>query len=158
VDERLALAFGLAALRIGEREQHHERAAADAVRIAQIADDRRRDRERIAAHLPLEQIDEPDVGVRVLLLEIVRQPRQLDRRRREALVALRDQAEPLLRALGELEAGESLEALAHRRVIANCRMLRRAAASKAFSTICTGTPVSTNFSAHRTHVSALLCW
>jgi hypothetical protein len=36
------------------------------------------------------RIDEPDVGVGVLMLQVVRQAGQLDRRRREAAVALRD--------------------------------------------------------------------
>jgi len=93
----------------------------------------------------------------VLLLEVVRQAGQLDGGAASPRLALGDGREPLPGALGELEAGELVEALAHRGVVTTAECCD-AAASSAFSIICTGTPVSTNLSAQRVQVMADLCW
>ena len=71
VNQGFGLGIGVARLCVGQGEKHDQRAAANPVGVAEVTDDRGSHRKRLAFHLPLEQIHEPDVRVCVLLLEVV---------------------------------------------------------------------------------------
>src|SRR5262249_10129794 len=105
--------LGYALLRgVAINQEDAERSTTKHVGIANIADDAGAHLLWVAVELPLDDVEKPDLGVGVLLPQIIGEGRDLDARRANLLVVARDLGIALLLLLAEAERAQRLIAFA----------------------------------------------